>query len=355
MATDCGQYYKCVAKENYTGLTSTIALGIMSGALVLTDIVVAIVTGAAVPGLGVVAGVLLVAGIFDLCAYLHGGKLVCLGDGSCVIGRIMQFIPVGQDKSGFEKMDDDFTFNILCAPHSPVELLSEMSASDRVQIPLVEPQPGPASLGLGFAGVSVKFSDIDHDTEVLHCEVKGCRVHDVCAVLKVLSFGAPIVGAICSIPLIGWVVCLIAAAIWLAVTAAAVAIAWNDTHNGDINDVYDPAAGVLTAADPRTGEGGDVVLVRGDWAYDAGHDGWNEVHPVRSVQKLTGVVDARYRSMGKADPALVDQFKREVLDVWCFHARQPDDPQVVGAQRQPANQWWIHPVIDGCEDEPVIR
>lgn len=352
---DCGKHFKCVGTDQYVGLTSVIALGILSGAMIIIDIVAAIFAGAAIPGLGVVAGVLFVAAIFELCAFLHGGKLICIQDGSCTIGRLMEIIPVGQDKSGFEKMDDDFTMNTLPSPHSPVETLAEVTASDPYQGPFLVEQPASANHGLGFAGVSVKFDDIPHDTEAFHVEVKGCRVHDVCAVLKALSFGAPIVGAICSIPLIGWVVCAIAAAIWLAITAAAVAIAWAATHVGDINDVYDPAAGELTAADPKTGDGGDVILVRGDWVYDAGHTGWNEIQPIRHVQKLTDVIDPRYRDMAKADVALVDAFKKEVLDPWCFRVGEGSDPGVKDAQKEPESRWRIHPLIDGCTPDPVIN
>jgi hypothetical protein len=353
MAKNCEKHFKCVSKDDFKGLTSVIALGIFTGSLIIIEIVAAVIAGVAIPGLGVVSGVLFVVAIFELCAFLHGGKLICIEENACTIGRIMEFIPVGQDKSGFEKMDDDFTMNILPSPHSPVELLSEMVMSDPYQGPFMVEQSQSADLGLGFAGVSVKFDAIPQDTEVFHVEVKGCRVHDVCAVLKVMSFGAPIVGAICSIPLIGWVVCLIAAAIWLAITAAAVAIAWAATHNGDINDVYDPAAGELTAADATTGEGGDVILVSGDWVYDAGHSGWNEIHPIRHVQKLTPEVDARFRGMGKADPMLVEAFKTEVLDVWCFHVGESRDPLVIAAQQEPENQWHIHPLIDGCQDDVI--
>jgi len=352
---NCAQYFKCVRKDDFKALTSVIALGLLSGALVIIDIVVAVIAGAAIPGLGIVAGVLFIAAIFELCAFLHGGKLICIQDNACTIGRIMEIIPVGQDKSGFEKLDDDFTINTLPSPHSPVELLPEITTTDPNQGPFLVGQPPSNDLGLGFAGVSVKFTGIPHDTEVFHVEVKGCRVHDVCAVLKAMSFGAPVVGFICSIPLIGWLACIIVAAIWLAITAAAVAIAWAAAHVGDINDVYDPAAGELTAADPETGAGGDVILVLGDWAYDAGHSGWNEIHPIRHVQKLTGVVDPRFRGMGKADAALVGAFKTEVLDVWCARVGEASHPLVVAAQQDPENGWHIHPSIDGCEEETVIK
>jgi hypothetical protein len=351
---NCGQYFKCVSKDAFTPLSNVIALGILSGALVIAAIVAAIISGAAVPGLGVVAGIAFIAAVFALCAFLHGGKLICIQDDACTIGIIMEIIPVGADKSGFEKIDDDLTLNTLPSPHSPVEVLSEITATDSNQGPFLVAQPPSNDLGLGFAGVSVQFKNIPHDTEVFHVEVKGCRVHDVCAVLKAMSFGAPVVGFFCSIPLIGWVLCAIAAAIWLAITAAAVGIAWAAAHVGDINDVYDPASGELTAADPDTGAGGDVILVRGDWVYDAGHSGWNEIQPIRFVQKLTGVVDPRFQAMGKADAALVDAFKKEVLDPWCFRTGESSNPLVIAAQQDPENRWYIHPDIDGCQKEPVI-
>lgn len=352
MAKNCGKHYKCVHKNDYKGL-GAIPLAILSGTMLIVDIVVAIFAGSAIPGLGIISAVVFIAAVFDLCAYLSGGKSVCLEEYACTIGRIMEFIPVGADKSGFEKMDDDFTFNILPAPHSPVELLAEIVATDPYQGKFMEEQSESRDLGLPYAGESVKFTNIDHDTEVLHCEVKGCRVHDVCVVLKAMSFAGLGVAIFCEIPIIGWIACLIAAAIWVAVTAAAVAIAWAATHNGDINDVYDPAAGALTAADPTTGEGGDVIIVKGDWSFDAGHSGWNEIHPVRHVQKL--VVPDIYRSMAKASQELVEAFKRDFLDPWCFHVRQADDPAVKKSQEEPENEWHIHPLIDGCRPPVIIK
>jgi hypothetical protein len=336
-------------------VTSAIVLGILSGALIVADILAAIIGGSLVPGLGLVAAALLIAAIWELCAYLSGGKLVCLSDDSCTIGRIMELIPVGSDKSGFEKLDDDFTMNTLPSPHSPVELLSEMTVTDSNQGKFLNAQTPTTDIGLPFAGVSVKFDNIDHDTDVFHVEVKGCRVKDVCDAWKAMAVASAVVGAICSIPIIGWIACAIAALIWLIVTAIATAATWAGAHAGDINDVYDPAAGELTAADPKTGDGGDVILVRGDWVYDAGHSGWNEIQPIRLVLKLTGVVDAKYQGMAKADSTLVSEFKKEVLDPWCFHVGEASSPLTIAAQQDPANSWQIHPSIDGCETPPDIR
>lgn len=362
MAIDCGKHYKCVSTADFKGLSSIIALGVFTGALVLIDVVAMVIAGVAIPGLGIVSGVLFVAAIFELCAFLHGGKLICIEENVCVIGRLMTVTQVGADKNGIEKMDDDFTFNILISPHSPVETCAEMVECDTTQGKFLQEQSQSSDHDLGFNGMSDSFDDISDlrggkggdEVEVLHCEVKGCRVHDVCNVLKVMSFGAPVVAVICSIPVIGWIACLIAAAVWLIITAAAVAAAWSGTHNGDINDVYDPAAGTLTPANAKTAEGGDVVLVLGDWVYDGGHPpAWNEVHPVRHVQKLTDVVPGRYKGMGKADEALVEDFKREILDVWCAEVRRARDPLVRGAQEEPENDWHVHPAVDGCAETVI--
>ena len=347
---NCGQYYKCVPPKNYMPMTNAIVAGVLAGTFTIN----ALLAGSAIPGFGIIAGLMVIAAIFNLCDYLSGGKLVCLGEDECTIGRIMAFEEVGHGKSGFEKIDDDFCINTLPSPHSPKELLSEVKATDPApgQGRFMTRQKATKDLFLPWGGYSFDFEEIP-DVEIFHLEVKGCRVHDVCRVWKALSFGAPVVGIICSIPVIGWLVCLIAALIWLVITAVSTAIAWAAADSGNIYNVYDPAAGPLKAADPKTGEGGDVILCRGDWVYDAGHNGWNEIQPARSIQKLTDLIPAKYQSMSKADATLVAEFKKEVLDPWCYFVSQASDPVTHAAQDDPENNWHIHPSIDGCDaDDP---
>ena len=349
---NCGKHYHCT--HNFKGLTSTIALAILFGASTVVQIVGGIIAGSAIPGLGILTAMLFIAAIFELCDFLEGRKSICIVDNVCVIGRIVELIPVGADKSGFEKMDDDFTFNIVLSPHSSEESKSNVIASDPHQGKYIDEQNESRDAGVVYKGEDVKFANIDDRTEVLHCEVKGCRVHDVCIALKAISFAGLGVAIFCSIPIIGWVACAIVAAVVAAIAVAVVAIVWSAAHNGDINDVYDPASGVLRAADKDTGKGGDIILVKGDWCADAGHgDCWNEIHPVRFVQKLTDEVATKYNGDNKADSVLVEDFKKDVLDVWCFHVKEADDPAVRDAQDQPENDWDVHPEIDGCR-EPII-
>lgn len=57
---------------------------------------------------------------FVLCDYLLGGKLVCLAGGrdECAIGIVVSREEVGS-KSGFDALDNDFSFNMLLLPFQP--------------------------------------------------------------------------------------------------------------------------------------------------------------------------------------------------------------------------------------------
>src|SRR5947209_18302999 len=63
----------------------------------------------------------------SFCPFLLGGKLVCLGDGNdqCAIGRITHFEPPSE-KSFPDSIDNDFSMNILLAPHN----IEEMTGPD---------------------------------------------------------------------------------------------------------------------------------------------------------------------------------------------------------------------------------
>jgi len=345
---DCHKHYFCVQPADFKPLSA--------GTLGILAVVFAALGGVlGNPAASAVGAALLIAAVFEICHFLHGGKLICLDKGVCAIGRVAAVHPVGSGKSGLERLDDDFTFDLIVAPHAATETKSEMIASDSNQGRFIADQTAVTDLGLGYVGQSVDFPGVDpepEETEILHVEIKGCRVHDVCVAWKIMSFGAAAAVVICSIPVLGWVVCLIAALVVTIVTIVTTAIVWAATHNGALSDVMDPASGDLVHAD-ENGNGGDMVLVRGDWVYDAGHDGWNEFHPIRHAQKIT--VDERFMGSQKADPALVAEFKREVYDPWCAEVGKAEDPLVIAEQEKPSNRWQIHPTIDGCEEPPVIK
>ncbi len=60
---------------------------------------------------------------FLICEYLLGGKLVCLAGGGdeCALGVIIGIEEVGYQKSGFDAIDNDLSFNLLVLPYRPTD------------------------------------------------------------------------------------------------------------------------------------------------------------------------------------------------------------------------------------------
>jgi hypothetical protein len=310
-------------------------------------------------GGGVVGVPLLVAGVVmsleAACAFLLGGKLVCLGHNECAVGKIVQVEPVGFDKSFPETIDNDYCINVLLAPH--VEPVTEDTVrGDGGQGRLIAEQPAIDELGLGYAGyphknTALPASDPLYHIPVLHCEFEGGRVDNICSASKVAGPIAAAGLAFCAIPFIGWVACLIALIIALLILA----VAWNTAHDGSADDALgDPEAGEVNV--------GQYVIVRGDWTYDAGHeDGWNELHPVTFVQRVQPL--KRFDADGDelpplhppwqegSDQATVAAFKLYLAEA-CEQTHKPYEPEVEDEQRDPPNRWCLHPVVDGCEPEP---
>lgn len=344
------QYTHCVGKEEFTGLWSGWMIGgIVTAALGLLAIVL---------GGGIGAPVLFAGLIMTLeaaCGFLLGGKLICLGHNQCAIGKVVQLEPVGFDKPFPEDIDNDYSINILLAPH--VEPVTEDTVrNDGGQGRLIAKQPVIDELGLGYAGYPHKNTDLPESDQlyhipVLHCEFEGGRIDSVCSAGKVAAAFLAVGAALCLIPIIGWLACLLA----LLIAAAILLGAWFLAHDGNPYDAL---------GDPENGDVdlGQYVIVRGDWTYDAGHaDGWNELHPVTFVARIQKVpqFDAAGNPLpplnppwqeGK-DPAIIANFKN-YLNEACEQTHKPYEPEVQDEQRDPRNRWCFHPVVDGCEPEP---
>jgi hypothetical protein len=320
--------------------------------------------------------------LLKICDYLLHGKLVCLGGNRCVIGRVASFETV-DDKSGFEKLDNDFSINLALCPNP----LSGLQAGEAHRIDnhnaavagkqgeLIKEQPDmPAPLDGAadqlpsprFAGTFVKIHTIlslsnpipekianesDSTTwhlPVFHTEIEGDRTVVVCAAATALW--GPIHHTVCKIPLIGGFLCfLISLALlpFLPILLAILGAAWV----AGSNDNRDFDGGGDLKAD-------DLVLMHGRWAYDAGHGGWNELHPVRHIQKIPDDEVCRWEKFD------------DLRDRWCAEVDKiphvpgsatapPKDAsdaqqQTWDAQLRPENRWYFHPLVDGCRpaDEP---
>jgi hypothetical protein len=180
------------------------------------------------------------------------------------------------------------------------------------------------------------------DIPVLHCECEGSRISDILGTLETDAFGISGSGfcdfTFVGIP-VGSVVCFIAQAVSLPFTLGPAIAAWFLASDGNPDDARtDPNGGELKI--------GDILVVTGRWVYDAGHTGWNELHPVKTIQKID------------PDPAAAPA---DVVKRWCDLLAPVPPPDATPAtmtpaqlatalaQQQPANQWTLHPAVDGCQ------
>ena len=323
------------------------------------------------------------------CSYLLGGKLVCLGDGSdkCAIGRVTKF-ELPSEKSFPSNIDNDYSMNILLAPHEIGEMTGpsyienyDAILKDGLQGWLLEEQPEmpvprespeneepPGKLpSERYQGYFTKYPDSnypDYDPShspfqvpgsdghpfyvpCIHVECEGSRTHDVCAAIDAVL--GP-VSSFCEVPIIGWIACFIAMLVTAPILAVAIAIAWENATDGDQADTRIDGGGKL--------ELGDLIVITGRWVYDAGHQGWNELHPVKTIQKVCEVADDYQTDFSGW------------RDRWCGAIAQCPPYQGAGQrptemtapqtetyerQTQPENQWIFHPSVDGCAPSPSNR
>lgn len=332
------------------------------------------------------AGILAIASLLASLSALEAtldwmlnGKLICLGGDRCAVGTVAAFETV-QDKSFPDSVDDDFSINLMLYPFSVDTFIGQPSfypisssawagsascqaveqseqgvlvtpistftnaqkARDAGDISWYAPydcslDPIPAYILDNYITQPAGETDIP----VLHCECEGSRIHHLLAFLEGLgSLGTG--GGLCGwkplgIPL-GAVICSVVQAALLPVTLVGLVVVWFNATDGNPDDARtDPNGGELTI--------GDMIVVTGRWSYDAAHTGWNELHPVKTIQKVDSAT-----AVGS-----------DLAKVWCEllavvpppgattpGTMTPGQWRTFQAQGQPANQWQLHPVVDGC-------
>lgn len=338
------QHTHCVDTNDYTGTSKfLLALG---GVFAALAVLLAFIGGGSVTGPLLYFGALLI--LLAVCEYLLGGKLICLEHDSCAIGRVMGLEPPGFNKPWPQNIDNDYSVNILLAPQLPGLTVAEAQAN-QVQGNLITKQPQvSAHPELTFTVYESEDVNKKNDkTPVLHCEFEGDRIYYVCSTAEAALGALVALGtALCWIPVIGWIICLIATLVALL----AVGIAWAASAGGD------PADSGLNDGELVVDR--DYILVRGDWCYDSGHEGWNEFHPVKYVQRLNDPNDPTWKppwvEVGASGTAADYDLFRKFRDEWCFETKKPEDPHTQVDQKDPKNRWCLHPVVDGCEDEDPV-
>lgn len=335
---------------------------------------------------------------------------ICSGDTTtvCAIGRVIDTEAVGEDKNLVEDVDNDEAINLALYPFRMADFAADpppgkaaheanlemASAPGKPQGDLIRP-PSPALQGadgeLPYVAYfrTVVFSQVygtwkawtevvgrdygyfgiigpdqaqewgtyqklySHEkpklvsVPALHCEFEGARIRDMLDAINAFSFG----GSWCKKNWFFGILCAVLQSILASLPLLAALAAWAAAADGKISDAVEGGGTV----GPK-----DDVIVKGRWVYDGGHEGWNEIHATRIVQKVENV---------PADPASFDGF----LKRWCArladvpHADPPgtrpaDAPGAAtfDAQARPEHRWVLHPAIDGCApaddlDPGVIR
>jgi hypothetical protein len=318
------------------------------------------------------AGTIPLAAVLGFCDWWFHYRLICIQDDQCAVGTV----GLTAVSTGITDPDLDFTINLVLAPINKDSLLL---ASE--QIPLLpplhrrffQPQPGYPALG----GVdenntvpedsSIFAHGVDPGTTALHCEIEGNGFQTVCKVATVAAVVGAVAGtaagaasgvavaAGCAATGLFALLCLLVAAIVAAVVSALTSgaitgVGWvlGVAAGGDKGSPAD------VALEPGSGtvEIGDHVAIVGDWIFDNAHDGWHELHPVKSLIKLhcpqgTNVpgVDVEEPNSSRSRAAIEKnclQMLGAKRDDICRLLSQGTDPNVLIAQANPDNNPLTH-------------
>jgi hypothetical protein len=348
------QYTQCEDPKDYIDLSFT-AIGwrnifsLLAGGAFVAFFIAAFIGG---PGPLMAAVILFALAL----AYLHwwlNGRLICLGGERCLIGMVRSLSAANPlEKAG----DDDFSMNVMLAP-GPTGFRTDFGPDglppppvsdyqNALQGELVSPQPSIHDIGRGYV------SDEDHLKYMtgLHCEFEGSGIYNlmiwtgIVLALLVAALAVELLGPV------GWLVKLL---IMLAIFFGGTGIL-----TGPLAGPLAAGAGHPTDIDESlaTLAKGDIVVVKGVWVYDSLHHGWNEIHPIRDC-----CIIAKGMTIGGAWPADIGDGLgldtgpkvQAALDRWCRMLDDARDCEEGGSREDPANDWILHPLVDGCK-EPII-
>src|SRR5262249_53135621 len=103
-------------------------------------------------------------------------------------------------------------------------------------------------------------------------------------------------------------------------------------------------------------------VITGDWIYDSGHAGWNEIHPVKSCQVIghlnpdDGWKNFVYHDKGTGLDFRLDTKEKveRVSAFWCGMLKGAQDAEESGNTDDTANDGVSDPLVDGCKPPLVI-
>ena len=402
------QYTSCVAAKDFWKLPGWV-VGVLA-AFGLVSFLFAVAN----PLLFLVGSAALVQALRLTVDWMLNYKLICLhrnkpdcncGDGGstvCAMGELGDIEEVGEDKNPIEDVDNDYAVNLILSPHSHFEFAKNKENSfdfinnygkDEVRQPardnlklaqkgpqgdLISEQPGMPGFtgiwrtfvfhmttkeyfpwnelfghnpgGAGPSGVKSAWTDylvknawkqpVIYSVPILHCEFEGSRIRDVLEAIEVFSFG----GSWCKKNFLFRILCTILQSIFAPLALLNAIRAWaNATGGSQADALADPAAGLVK---PK-----DFIIVKGRWAYDGGHDGYNEIHAVRIVQKVAYVpqTEAEFAAFQKQWCERLGEVPHVDPAGAGTSGLTPHQQEIYDNQQKPENKWELHPEVDGCE------
>ena len=355
------QYTSCVKPGNFVGVFAGND-GLIVAAVVGVVYALSLLIALFIPPLIILAIAALVYLIAFLIWWLYG-RLICLQEeDACIIG-----VALGQATSSPKKKggDDDASFNVALAP-SAVDVFAakDPSSADEFSTRLPDPKenywenPSDPNVGNKLQGRFVEpnaqvlaigrgyVSDAAHARYLksIHCEFEGSGIRNLLAwanaVLAVLIAAL----LLSSIPGLGT---------FLAWIAIILTIFFGSTALTDPLNPGDPQDVGINQGELAAGK---IVVLKGNWVYDSLHDGWNEIHAIHAGQIIGEMTDSRtwpkvidFPAGGTIELDLGTQAGVErAIGIWCLAMNQAEDAEEGGNRDDPAQNWVVHPLIDGC-------
>jgi hypothetical protein len=243
--------------------------------------------------LGVSVGALLVgagfalayAAIVGVCDWFFNTRLICVADSDVLIGRFW-----GHE----EAWDGDFCLNVLPAPfisEEPGSTLTEMQDSAAIQHRFVVlPDQNPDLSGYPFCPGypdHVYIPNKNH-TPLVHNEIEGTKMQAWCSAMIATLATLAVVGTASDVfcDVFGpfaWLCKLIVLAVGALIAYVVNEIAHAVGDMGSVADVaVDPDAKTIVDREKEH----PAIALEGRLIYDAGHEGWLELHAVRKIMSI---------------------------------------------------------------------
>ncbi len=304
------------------------------------------------------------------CDWFLHDRLICLPtppDPVCpgrtdvvAIGMVVDILaPV--NNSGLTAIDTDYSVGMLLAPNLPgPPVQGDPSQADRQLVEqsvpygyLMKEQDATHNVGLPFTSHWGTDNHTKQKSWILHCEFEGAGVRDlqIAAVIALaLAVAALFVCVLVPGPIGFFLVILLAffsfLVLWFGVLLS-------EGDMGSPSDTNPALGGELHI--------GHIYVVMGSWVYDSGHNykgpfstlgdsdsgGWNEIHPIKFC---TDIGDFYADPKNPAWPANLDDLEAQWSTMLC----DSTSTGTLENQKQPQNQWQVHPIIDGCQPSVVV-